>query len=77
MRELDHLSSKSIKCSTEEFMQEEAEEFERKKEDVLDSLKLEINEMLFRNLPGTTTLTEMEAIACAMFDAIRDVWEAQ
>lgn len=41
----------------------------------LDSLKEDINELLFRSLPPETTLQEMEMIATDWYSKITRLWE--
>lgn len=43
-------------------------------EDRIMELKPKINEFLFTNLPGNTTLSEMEEIACHFIGVLARVW---
>lgn len=44
------------------------------REMALDGLKEEINELVWRRLPGTTTLDEAEAVALKIYQAIAESW---
>ena len=44
-------------------------------EEISKQLKLEINELLWRRLPGKTTLYKAEYIATAIYDMFRDAFE--
>lgn len=37
--------------------------------------KIEINEFLFRHLPGSTTINEVEKLACNIFYQITKIWD--
>lgn len=38
-------------------------------------VKVEINALLFGNLPGSVTIDEVEKLACDLFEQIEKVWD--
>lgn len=52
-------------------------EEEMGEERIPEDTKLEINNMLWRVLPGEISLSRAESIACRIFDMIRDEYEQE
>ena len=45
--------------------------------DIDETLKVDVNEFLFKRLPDTMTLRAFENLACAIDAAIRRAWDAE
>lgn len=54
--------------------QEGHDDFESERASVLDSLKTNINALLWTNLPPHVTLGQAEEIAVEMYRRIEDLW---
>lgn len=75
MHGLEHLKKKNMDSCTECGETYDKNKLQEIKENGIEGLKQEINELLFKRLPGSTTLNQMETIACAIYKIIRDEWE--
>lgn len=47
------------------------------KDRITRELKSEINEFLFQRLPDSTTLKEMEELACEIHNKIYEMWDKE